>query len=250
MALRLGDIDQDERFATWVRIASRIKQEHIGLGWNQYVFRLLRAVFNANGQLRDEGGFILNAISDMYVTHALMVFRRDMDRQSNTENLVNLLIDMKEHCQVITRARFLSAWSAQGPMKDYALEVFQSWNPIASERGADRDYVPGETIADDLRELQDKVDVVRTYAERTRAHRTRELDPDASVTFADMHAAIDRLRQVINKYSALLTGASTAWEPVAQFNVVAPFKYPWLPDDRDVIAAVLLEADEGARHDV
>ena len=61
------------------------------------MFRLLRAVFVTNQHLSEEGGFIFRWMVENYVDSALMLLRRELDRQDGTENLLNLLLDMIEH---------------------------------------------------------------------------------------------------------------------------------------------------------
>lgn len=250
MSLNRSSLTEGERFDEWVRIIRRINGEHVGQGWSHYVFRLFRAVFNANEQLREQGGFLLNAIADMYTTHTLMVLRRELDRQGGAENLINLLYDIRNHPNVITRARFMEIWEADGPLADHAEEQFKDWEPIGGSSGSDSDYINPDKVQADLDVLTRAFEKVRQYAERTRAHR-RELDPEVSVTFAEMHSALRELRRVINKYYALLTASSMAqWEPVPQYSVVAPFKFPWIPDDPNVLEMVMKEVDQENVDDV
>jgi hypothetical protein len=251
MSLKRSNLSESDRHAEWLRIINRINQEHIGQGWSHYVFRLFRAVFNFNEDLRSLGGFLLNAIAEMYVTHSLMVLRRELDRQGGTENLINLLYDIKANPHILTRARFLETWDADGPVIELAERQFSEWSPVAGPAGRDTDYINPEVIQGDLDVLTQALEKVRQYAERTRAHRTPELDPSVSVTFNEMHSAFRLLRSAINKYYALLTASSMAqWEPVPQYSVVAPFKFAWLPDDPQVLEAVIKEVEAESVDDV
>ena len=63
MGLRLTtNLTEDQRHDEWARIIRRIAEEHVGQAWSNYMFRLLRAVFNVNRRLaqsddRPEGDF-------------------------------------------------------------------------------------------------------------------------------------------------------------------------------------------------
>jgi hypothetical protein len=227
------DLTADERCEQWVRIVNRIREEHIGLGWTHYVFRLLREIFNSNERLRETGGYVLSFVAEMYVTHTLMVLRRDMDRQGGTENLLNLLYDMKRHARIINRSRVVRMWSPDDA--SYAEADFERWSPVSSESGRDYDHINPEAVQSDIDSLDRRVARVREYAERTRAHRTPALDSEVSVTYDEMHTAIRQIRNVINRYYTLLTASTMGqWEPVPQFSVLTPFLSPWLDDDFDV----------------
>lgn len=78
MGLR-GLLSDDQRLAAWTRIIRRIADEHVGQGWNDYMFRLFRAVFTANPALSEEGGFIIKWLASNYVDSALMLLRRELD---------------------------------------------------------------------------------------------------------------------------------------------------------------------------
>jgi hypothetical protein len=53
-------LNDDHKFAEWVRVVERVRQEQVAQGWRHYVFREFRAVFVANDRLSDIGGFIFN----------------------------------------------------------------------------------------------------------------------------------------------------------------------------------------------
>ena len=110
MGLRLDHLDDTQRLEAWARIIKRIYDEQVEHAWGHYMFRLLRAVFSTNPWLSAEGGFIFEWMVRNYVDANLMLLRRELDIQNNTENLRNLLLDMCDHPTVITRASYLARW--------------------------------------------------------------------------------------------------------------------------------------------
>lgn len=241
----------EERIAEWKRVMERIRTEHIDLGWSHYVFRLLREVFNANAGLRESGGFLIEAIARMYVSHTLMVLRRDMDRQSGTENVRNLLYDMKSYAELMTRERFVSVWNPDDEfVRKLANSRFEDWGVVRHDSGPDSDYIDPSSVQKDVDDLEIRVTKAREYAERVMAHRTPMSDEGFSITYREMHEAIDALRETINRYYALLTGSSMiGWEPVRQYNTLAPFLEPWLPKNDDVLRTVNDAVDKIERDD-
>lgn len=238
MALRLGDIDADARYDAWSQVVERIKREQVNQAWSHYMFRLLRAVFTTNPSLSEKGGFIFEWMVDNYVDAALMLIRRELDVQSGTENLKNLLLDLIEHPMVVTRARYLSRWEKENPAKEdpanrwLADRTFDRFNPIRVEGNSDADYIDPDMVRADLDQLDASADHLRKYAERTRAHRTPELSLDtAEMTFKALHDAIADVQVVVKKYYRLLTlGSLVRWEPVPQYDTLEAFTKPWIVD--------------------
>jgi hypothetical protein len=242
MSLRLpSSLTSDERHTQWIRVAERIFEEQVTQGWRHRMFRLFRAVFSANPQLPEDGGFVLKWAADNYVDAALMSLRRELDVQAGTENLRNLLLDISLHPEVLTRARYMARW--QRGEVDMANRAFDSFNPTRVAGRPDSDFINPAQVRDDLDALVAEAERLRLYAERTRAHRTPERGIERSVTFRDLHAAIRHTRGVVGKYYALLTLRSVAqWEPEPQYDTIAPFMKPWVTDG----AAVARLVDEGA----
>jgi len=237
--LRLGSVSDEQRLAEWARVIRRIADEHFGQGWNHYMFRLFRAVFASNPSLAEEGGFILDWIAGNYVESALMLLRRELDKEAGVESLRNLLLDIAEHPQVLTRARYRSMCTQRPSGDDLADRAFNQF-PLVKLPTAEDDHLDPEGVKRELERVSAQAERVRVYAERTRAHRTPEQSSEAlSLTFGDLHAAIREVRDLVNRYHVLLTTALvTEWEPVPQYNTMAPFQKPWVPDPRPVRAAL------------
>lgn len=240
MTLRLGDLSEDARYKAWGRIVERIYREQVNQAWSHYMFRLLRAVFATNPRLSEEGGFIFKWMADNYVDAALMLLRRELDQQAGTENLRNLLFDMIEHPNVLTRARYRASWGQDGPFdRRHADRVFDGFKPKRVDGDPDADHIDPDAIRSDLDGMVATTERLREYAERTRAHRTPERNVDtASVTFNAMHEAIADVRRVVGKYYALLTLCAIAqWEPVPQYDTLEPFMRPWVVEPTAVAEA-------------
>lgn len=245
MGLRLpNDISDDDRHAAWIRVVERINREQQNQAWSQYMFRLLRAVFVTNGRLSDEGGFIFNWIVEIYTDSALMLLRRELDLQAGAENLRNLLFDIIEHPNVLTRARYRAAWGNRGRFdREMADRAFDSFNPRRVAETPDADFIDPEVVRADLVQVVEDAEEIRNYAERTRAHRTaarRVETPD--ITFGALHEAISDVRRIVEKYYAILTlGIIRRWEATPQYDIIAPFMRAWVVDPTAVAAA----AEEG-----
>jgi hypothetical protein len=243
MTLRLNNLSDSERLDVWKRVIKRIADEQGRQAWSHYMFRLLRAVYIKNDKLSAEGGFVLHWMAQNYVDAALMLVRRELDQQAGTENLRNLLFDIIEHPTVLTRARYKAGWDRHDFLyDDLADRAFDKFNPKRVEGNPAADYIAPELVRADLDQVIADAESLREYAERTRAHRTPQRNiSQADITFAELHTTIEDVRRTVEKYHSLITlGVITNWEPVPQFNTMAPFMYPWVED----IAAVQAAIDE------
>lgn len=243
MGLRLPDgILPEDRHAQWIRVVERIKREQIDHGWRHQIFRLMRAVFSSNDELSHDGGFLFNWMAANYVDASLMLVRRELDVQPGTENLRNLLEDIIDHPEVLTRARYRGQWGSEN--RDMADRVFDSFEPVRTSGRPEADYINPAIVKADLTKAVDAGERVRRFAERTRAHRTPERGIDRSLTFQDLHKAIDDIREIVGKYYSLLALSTVInWEPTAQYDQIAPFTKPWVRDTAAVERA--RDADPG-----
>ncbi len=240
------DISDDARHEAWIHVVKRIFDEHGNQGWSHYMFRLFQAVFDNNERLSEEGGFIFDWIVKIYVDSALMLLRRELDQQARAENLRNLLFDIIEHPSVLTRARYRAAWGKQGRYdRDLADRAFDSFSPRRVEGTPDADYIDPAVVRADLDQVDRDAEELREHAERTRAHRTPEPRVDTpDITFRALYRAISDVRHVVAKYYAILTLRSIGrWEPVPQFDTVAPFMRGWV-EDRTTVDADMAEGTE------
>jgi hypothetical protein len=241
MGLRLDHLDDTQRLEAWARIIKRIYDEQVEHAWGHYMFRLVRAVFSTNPWLSAEGGFIFEWIVRNYVDANLMLLRRELDIQNNTENLRNLLLDICDHSTVITRASYLARWGPKQPVERWhANRAFDHFTLVKIAGHPDADYVDPDAIKADLDRVSAGAEELRQYAERTRAHRTPEAKFDPAVTtFGAVHQTLDSVREVIRKYYALITqGIIDRWEAVPQFNTIRPFERPWVTDPEAVKRAI------------
>jgi hypothetical protein len=235
MALRLlPNISADDRFAEWTRVCERAYAEQINQGWRHRMFRLLRAVFNKNAALAADGGYIVNWAAAMYLDAALMCIRREIDSQAGAENLRNLLDDIAQTPTVLTRARHVAQWPRDD--QDMAHGAFDSFNPIRIAGDPATDHIDPAIVRADLDSLVEDVERLRTFAERTRAHRSPPQGIDPTITFRDVHPAIRDIRQVLAKYYEILTSKPIiVWEPSPPFDPIAAFTTPSFVD-RDAVA--------------
>ena len=120
-----------------------------------------------------------------------MAFRRELDTQAGTENVIRLLREMRDRPSVISRARLRATWSETKP--DYAWNANRAFNAYPHVEHADgphQDHVEPGADAAGLVVLEEQ-DRVLQHVQTTVAHRMPHLQVASVPTVAEFHAAIE-----------------------------------------------------------
>lgn len=198
MGKRAAAVTPEDRYKEWVSYVDAADKD-IGRGWwNRQVFRGMYEMFRTNTALQATEGFesILSWLVTVYGHYAVMLVRRESDKQAGTLNLKNLLHDLEKHHDVLVS--------------------FAQGDPVPSVA----------EIASDRQELERGTAKVVDFAHRFVAHRTPPVP--TPLTMADIDEGFRSVRAVLRKYYAVLKGSDLiALTPTAQFDWLAPFEIPW-----------------------
>jgi hypothetical protein len=180
---------------------ARWHQDLIDLGnevFTLHMYRMfwrdfVRAAENA-GVLPGPPAHIFRFFATNYSTRQAVAIRRLCDSDSRVHSLYHLL----------------------GEIRDYPQLTIRGTNPQDVER--------------DIRSLDaGNLASVRQYVNQYVAH--RQLKPVATIpTFADIHAAIDDLGALLQKYMGIVEDVHQELEVVVDEDVLGPFRKAWLPE--------------------
>jgi len=136
---------------------------------------------------------------------------------------------MSERPTVMSRARFRSTWSDNGPEHYTADDAFNEL-PIVRHHDQEKDHIDPTAIARDIATLK-SLDAVLTHIQTNIAHRMPDR-PNAPVpTFGELHAAAEDIGRVFEWYFELLTHRTLLTRtPTEQFNIYEPFRFAWISD--------------------
>ena len=101
---RLSD---DEQWAAWQEQIRRIQNETTYAFQSRVVFRAILEMFE-NAALQKEGGFVYEWIGSIYGRDQVLAVRRELDRDSEVVNLIQLMYQIVRRPQVVSRARYLT----------------------------------------------------------------------------------------------------------------------------------------------
>jgi hypothetical protein len=199
--------------------------EELNLAWiDRSVFVAVRDALVRNPG--PDATFLLS-YSRVYAQSQVMLVRRLADDDDMSRSLFALLERMKRNPAVITRTPWVADRMAAMPEPvagDDALSANMQAALRAHHRAkSDAEFTriagPGEcldraTLQQDQVTLRADLAAVITYADNVVAH----LDPtrdEHRLTFREIHDAIDRAGEMVNRYSAFLTGSWHAFENLA-----------------------------------
>jgi hypothetical protein len=150
-------------------------------------------------------------------------------------NLKQLMHAIIRRPDVITRGR---RYAIHGPIESEHLRELldrsftKIWVAKSDADHPEHDRVDPAIVKADLAALEDQLEKVTEFANRTIAHKTRVAP--GSVTYAELDDAFAAIEKTLQKYYALLLGGSLMQaEPTPQFNTHEVFTFPWIEPRKD-----------------
>jgi hypothetical protein len=120
----------------------------------------------------------------------------------------------------------VALWDVDDP--HFVAEANSNFDRFA---GQGRAYIDPGAVRDDIARLDEAAATIRRYADEAVAHAAEHVSGEVP-TWADLHAAIDVVGELLQKYYSLLT-ASSIWMmlPTIHEDWLAPFRQPWLSEE-------------------
>ena len=163
---------------------------------------------------------IFDVRSRNYATTQVTAVRRQIDTDKRSATLANLLTDLTEHPEAITKERYVGR--AECGTQWLATAEFTRW--------ADgiRTHLDPDIPTRDLAALVEVTDPIKAYVNKHVAHLDRRREQTPVPDFAALHAAIDALFEAYGRYALLLTGDDRVIvAPVPQYDMFAPYDRAW-----------------------
>lgn len=228
-------MNPDEVFRSWMADFKAIVNDVYELFSTRRTFRDVAEIFKSNPRLRETGGHLWDWMLLNYVANVLMRIRRLVDSQRGTVSIKQLLHAIINEPTVITRAR---RYAIHGPIESEHLRKLvddgftKVWVTNSDTGHPETDHVDPEIVKADLKALEDQLEKVTQFANRTVAHKTRVAPGD--VTYGELDGAFDAIEKFLKKYYVLLLGGSLVQaEPTPQFNTHEAFTFPWIEPQGD-----------------
>jgi hypothetical protein len=210
----------------WVWLSTHIRPEVYGMHLHRHVWQETQSVLRANPALPES--YWWDFLAETYAVTQTIALRRQVDTRRGTISLVRLLDRIARHARLVTRDYFLSHY---GDDRRAVVLGEQHWEETFAGRVGD--HLDSAIPRADLAALTAAVSEVKNYVDEHLAHRSEEAQPaQVTVTFEDVHAAIDAVGHAYRKYFGLVSGATMLrLTPEIQGDWKAVFRQPWLKQD-------------------
>ena len=213
-------MNDDEVFRSWMADFEAIVQDVYVLFSTRLTFRDVADIFNKNARLRQTGWYLWDWMLLNYIANVLMRIRRLVDSQQGTVSLKQLLHAIIKQPAVITRGR---RNAIHGPIESERIRELvdrgftETWVASRDAAHPENDHIDPAIVQADLTALEDQLEKVTEFANRTVGHKTRVTPGD--VTYGELNAAFDAIESFLKKYYVLLLGGTLVQaEPTPQFN--------------------------------
>jgi hypothetical protein len=167
-------------------------------------------------------------MQDTYGTTQAVAVRRQADTHPDVASLGKLIEEIRGDASRITREFWLGLWDVgDDQIKRHVAE--RAWEEhYAGNVGA---HLDAAIPTADLDALTEGAANVKRYVDKHVAH-AEAVPAGVTLTFEELHAAVDVIGDLFKKYSNLLTaGSYVQLEPVIQYDWKAAFTMPWLRAD-------------------
>lgn len=207
-----------ERFTRWGNAIMTIHASVEDAVLRRKIFRETVKIVNANPYTHRESAF-WDWMGAAHVESMVMAIRRQTDQNARSVSLHNLLAEIRDHPQALSRQNVLAMLSPEvRPFGSARFDLFIG--PSAA-------HVDPQVVAAELAALDQQTDVVRRYANKRVAHHD-ERGPTTIPTFTDLDDALDVIVGLFTRYLAVLQCLEFAGDPEFTHDWTVIFREPWI----------------------
>lgn len=207
----------------WILMLKQIEDSISKLLGNRFFFREFMSIVEANSQLPENNYFII-WIWENYLYNAAIGVRRFVDKDPRSISLYLLLMDIKKHPEILSRERYTALFKDSGFAND-SNYINQGFDKLI---GKGKDHIDPEDVAEDIKKLTEKTEVLKTYVNKTLAHLDKE-KLEKLPTIKDLDDSLDLIENLVQKYYAIFHAGRVGLLPVPQRPWKNIFKVPWIP---------------------
>jgi hypothetical protein len=215
-------VTDDKWVLRWVEHLQRLSNELLQLNHNRELFQAVRdAVVVVPAD--DAPDTWLDHYAYVYGHAQAIAVRRVAKGKPSEVSLAGMLGEMREHPTVFTAERHIGLYSdVHEHLRRRAERKFDE------EWGDGSGHVDPNKLHGRLSGLLGDMKNVIDWADTVVAH-IAGAGPAVSITYVDLHAAIDRLGEAFNDLSILLTASEWVLTPKVQDDWRLPFRQPLFP---------------------
>jgi hypothetical protein len=214
----------DEQFKEWGEQIWTI-YDHITIAdLSRHIHNEVGAILHANPRLwRNNNSFYL-WMATTYEAYALVAVRRQVDRRKGSISLVRLLDEISRYPHILSRERFVQqAIASKLPASEGAMNrMFDHYTAPGAN------HIQADVVRAELRDLQAQTKSIEEYTNTRVAHFNPKV-PEETPMVLQVHAALDHLYALVEKYLLLLRAVKYEKPQLADEETWKDvFREPWI----------------------
>jgi hypothetical protein len=217
----------DHRVAKWKRWCEEMIDSNVlTMYLHRYAWQEVGKILEDNEPQLPESDW-WEFMRDTYGTTQAVAVRRQADRHRDAASLGKLIEEIRDDADRLTRDFWLGLWTFDDDRLGIKRATAEkAWHEHYG--GSVGTHLDPAIPTADLDALATGAGKVKRYVDKHVAH-ADAVSPEVTLTFGDVHDAIDVIGTLFRKYYNLFTGGSyVELEPAMQDDWKAVFRVPWM----------------------
>lgn len=204
----------------WRRWLDRIYNDVLGLVLKREIYRQVGKIIDQNPRIQLESSFY-SWMSEVYAAAMAIGVRRQLDRDSRSISMQNLLREIRQCPGALSRSSYVAHARRDPYLRD---ALHRQFDRLA---GARQPHISLRAIATDLTTLERKLERISFWVNKRIAHSGRR-GPSRPPTFAELNECVDLLVELAKRFLLLLRCRSYSFDITWQFDWTQIFRHPWI----------------------
>ena len=217
----MSEQDPSSKWQGWIDVISKDLGRSL---LRRSLFEATMKIYDANPMVQKEGGAFFWFFSGLYLDTIASGIRRQAKKNDDSVCLRQLLEEIEERPEVLSRERYRSHYVAAGQAIDGRVD--REFDQLGGA-GA---HLDPTVVRADLTQLKAACLAAEGYVDRRVAHYDRR-HPREELTPSQVNLALETLETLVEKYFLLLNGSSLVVEPALQVPFSYVFSFPWIPPE-------------------
>jgi hypothetical protein len=203
----------------------------VGHLWQYHdLFWTMTEITNNNERVSKVGGDFLNWFKNSYIESGSMAFRRQLDKDSRSISLINVLREILKNHEQFTREGFQRniAFAPGHPMHKLKKAEWDEAGETFDALFGNGGQLDPAIVQAEIDLLESEAAAIREQANKEIAHKDRKGMQAAKATGEIFEKCLGHLDELVNKYSHLLNGKPYgSLRPRFEYDVEEIFTFPW-----------------------
>ncbi|XOB46628.1 MAG: hypothetical protein ACKKMV_00375 [Candidatus Nealsonbacteria bacterium] len=213
----------------WKKLLEEIIKDITDLVEIRYVFNEIVSMRKNNEELK-KGNIFWEIFRINYVSSVVLNICRQIDTDSNSLSLINLLNKILRNPKVITKKWFASQYQ-KNKKGNFKRMMFDKGKADFENNFGKRNFIRKSMLSSDISKIKHCTRIIKKFRNKKIAHKDKNLKLKFNINFNDLDKAINILEQITLKYNLLLDQSAytdNTLLPTIQYDWKKIFKSPWI----------------------